>query len=91
MKNLKLIFKHFSNLLVIIFILLVVLFVYLINSDNIEIKQDRKTFKKILKNKTIKENILNDYKEVFLPKTQFLDLDVRSYKAEPINVSDCYV
>jgi len=67
------------------------LLVFIINSDNFKIKQDRKAFKKILKNNTIKENILNDYKKVFLPKTHFLDLDMHSYKAEPIKVSNCYV
>jgi hypothetical protein len=91
MKYFKLIFKYISTLLGIIFISSIVFLVFIINSDNLKLKQDRKTLKKIFKNKTIKENILNDYKEVFLPKTHFLDLDMQSYKVKPIKVSDCYV
>lgn len=75
----------------IIVIFLITTLTYVINSkDNLTV-EDRRALKKILKQSTLKQSILNDYNQVFLPKTQFIDLDYNNHKIDPIEASYCYV
>ena len=68
-------FSKLNKLILIIFwislFFLTVLSIYLINKKDFKLAQDRKSIKKILKDGSLKQNILNDYREVYLPKTQF--------------------
>jgi hypothetical protein len=89
--------KFFSKLnkLILIFFwislfFLTVLSIYLINKKDFKLAQDRKSIKKILKDGSLKQNILNDYREVYLPKTQFVNLKYNNRKINNIKETNCY-
>ena len=71
------------NLILIFSVFLIIIFsVYVINTKDYSIKHERKNFKKILKSNSLRNNLLNDYNEVFLPETQYQKFDFKKIKLE---------
>ena len=91
MKFLKKLNKFILILSYSLIFFLLIFFIYLANSKDNNLTQDRRIIKKIIKNKSLKQNIFNDYNEVFLPKTQFISLDVNKYKINFVEENECYV
>ena len=91
MKFLKKLNKFFLISIYSLIFFLLIFFIYLVNSKDNSLTQDRRSIKKIIKNKSLKQNIFNDYNEVFLPKTQFITLDINRYKLNFVKENKCYV
>ena len=73
--------KKILNLfLILTSICIIVTAVYVINTKDYSIKHERKNFKKILKSNSLRNNLLNDYNEVFLPETQYQKFNFEKIK-----------
>lgn len=73
-------------------ILIILIFsVYLINTQNPKIKNFRKEIRSVVKKGNLIKHLVNDYNEVFLPKTQFIDLKFKKISLDFINLSGCYI
>ena len=79
--------KYFFYLVLILFISY---FVYFINSQDPSKKRLRKEIKNIIKQGSIVNNLYNDYREVFLPETQFINLNFKEIKLDFLNLNQCY-
>ena len=82
MNIIKIIFKSLNFILIFFFLILIFLTIFIANVDDYSIKHERKNFRNIIKSGTIRENLLNDYNEVFLPKTQY-----QKFNYKKINLS----
>ena len=91
MKFLKTLNKFIIAIFYLLIFFLLVFLVYYINTKDNKLTQERREIKKIIKNVTLKQNILNDYREVFLPKTQFITLDINRHKIDVVKENECYV
>ena len=75
-----------------IFILIILTFsIYLINTEKPKIKNFRKEIKTVVKKGNLVSHLVNDYNEVFLPKTQFIDLKFKKINLDFINIGGCYI
>lgn len=74
------------------FILIILTFsIYLINTEKPKIKNFRKEIKTVVKKGNLVSHLVNDYNEVFLPKTQFIDLKFKKINLDFINIGGCYI
>ena len=77
-----------------IFYLLSFLFVsylvYIINSNEPSNISTRRIIKSIFKKNTVSQHIFNDYREEFLPNTQFIKLEYKKIDLDFLNLNDCY-
>ena len=74
------------------FILIILTFsIYLINTEKPKIKNFRKEIKSVVKKGNLVSHLVNDYNEVFLPKTQFIDLKFKKINLDFINIGGCYI
>ena len=73
-------YKSFKKLIKYIFysalVISLVYLVYFINSND-PLKKIKKRIREILKKQTISKHLLNDYREEFLPNTQFINVDYK--------------
>ena len=84
----------FKKIIVYLFYSLLVFFllflIYFINSNDPVNKNSRRVIKSILIEKTIKQHIFNDYRELFLPNTQFIKVNFKKIDLDFLNLNDCY-
>ena len=84
-------FKNGLLYLVYLFILcLFIYFIYFINSNEPDNQNSRRVIKSILKKNTISKHIFNDYREEFLPNTQFIKLDYKKIELDFLKKNSCY-
>lgn len=88
------ILKIFNKvILVIVYFIFFSVFVYLvilINSKEPNDIDKRRLLKSILKKNTISNHIFNDYREEFLPNTQFIKLKLKKIDLEFLKLNSCY-
>jgi hypothetical protein len=85
------IFKKISvYILCLLFIIFICSLIYIINSNEPSIKDSRRIIKSIYKKDTISHHIFNDYREEFLPNTQFIKLDYKKINLDFLTLNDCY-
>ena len=73
-----------------LFIIFICSLIYIINSNEPSIKDNRRTIKSIIKKNTISNHIFNDYREEFLPNTQFIKLEYKKIDLDFLTLNDCY-
>ena len=86
----NLIIKLIRYFFYLVLILFISYFVYFINSQEPSNKRLRKEIKNIIKQGSIVNNLYNDYREVFLPETQFINLNFKEIKLDFLNLNQCY-
>jgi len=83
-----------KNILTYLFYLVLLLsfvyLVYFINTQDPYKKSIRKDIKSIIKKNTITKHLFNDYREEYLPKTQYIKVQYRKIDLDFINLSGCY-
>ncbi len=79
--------KYFFYLILILFI---GYFIYFINTQDPYKKRLRKDLKEIIKNGSIVKHLYNDYRELFLPETQFINLSFKEIELNFLNLNQCY-
>ena len=84
-----------KNILTYLFYLVLLLsfvyLVYFINTQDPYKKSIRKDIKSIIKKNTITKHLFNDYREEYLPKTQYIKVQYRKIDLDFINLSGCYI
>lgn len=90
MKFIKSIHKYFIILIYFLLISLIVYITYIVNSKEPINKKFRRDIKLIIKNNSINKNLLNDYREEFLPNTQFMKLNFKKIELDFLKLNDCY-
>ena len=73
-----------------LFIIFICSLIYIINSNEPSIKDSRRIIKSIIKKNTIINHIFNDYREEFLPNTQFIKLEYKKIDLDFLTLNDCY-
>ena len=73
-----------------LFIIFICSLIYIINSNEPSIKDNRRIIKSIIKKNTISNHIFNDYREEFLPNTQFIKLEYKKIDLDFLTLNDCY-
>ena len=82
-----------KGLLYVLYSLILCSFIYLIffiNSNEPDNKNSRRVIKSILKKNTISKHLFNDYREEFLPNTQFIKLDYKKIELDFLKMNSCY-
>ena len=64
--------------------------IYFINTEDPLKKKLRRELKSIYKNNTFSKHLLNDYREEFLPNTQFIKLEYKKIDLDFLNINPCY-
>ncbi len=75
------------------YLLLIFSFIYLvyfINTQDPYKKKIRQDLKSIVKKNTFSKHLLNDYREQFLPNTQFINVNIKKIDLDFLNLSGCY-
>jgi hypothetical protein len=84
----------FKKIIIYLFFFLLAFFllflIYFINSNDPVNKNSRRVIKSILIQKTIKQHVFNDYRELFLPYTQFIKVNFKKIDLDFLNLNDCY-
>jgi len=80
-------FKYFFYLVLIFF---GIYLIYLINSNEPFNKNTRRVIKSIIQKGTLKQNVFNDYREEFLPNTQFIKLNFKKINLDFLKLNSCY-
>ena len=87
-------FKILKKIIIyLIYLILLFSFIYLIyfiNTDDPAKEKLRREIKSILKKNTITEHLFNDYREEFLPDTQFIKLDYKKINLDFLTINPCY-
>ncbi len=87
-------FKTFNKLLLsffyISFFLFIIYLIYLINSKEPRNKDTRRILKSVFNDGTINQHIFNDYREEFLPSTQFIKLNFEKIEFDFLKLNSCY-
>ncbi len=87
-------YKSFKKLIKYIFysalVISLVYLVYFINSNDPQKKKLRREVREILKKQTISKHLLNDYREEFLPNTQFINVDYKKVDLDFLDINPCY-
>ena len=65
-------------------------FIYFINTQDPAKKRLRKDLKNIIKEGSIVKHLYNDYRELFLPETQFINLNFEEIELNFLNLNQCY-
>jgi len=85
------IIKKFVKYIFFIFLLIFSIYViYIINSSEPSNIESRRLIKSIFKKNTISQHIFNDYREEYLPNTQFIKLNYRKIDLDFLNLNSCY-
>ena len=82
--------KFIKYFFYIILVLFIGYFIYFINTQDPAKKRLRKELKNIIKQGSIVNNLYNDYREVFLPETQFINLNFKEIELDFLNLNQCY-
>jgi hypothetical protein len=86
--------KFINKIIICLFYFSIILFlfyaIYLINSKEPYNKDTRKIVKSIFKKNTIPQHIFNDYRELYLPNTQFIKVNFKKIDLDFLNLNDCY-
>ena len=90
MKFLKLFNKYFMYLIYFSLIFFVVYSIYIINSKEPLNKKLRREIRSIVQKGTFKNHLFNDFREEFLPNTQFIKVDYKVIDLDFLNLNDCY-
>ncbi len=87
-------FKIFNKFLLSIFyisfFLFIIYMIYLINSKEPRNKDTRRILKSVFNKGTISQHIFNDYREEFLPSTQFINLNFEKIDLNFLKLNSCY-
>ena len=90
MKYIKFFNKIIINLFYLSVILILFYSIYLINSKEPYNKDTRRIVKSIFKKNTASQHIFNDYREMYLPNTQFIKVNFKKINLDFLNLNDCY-
>ena len=90
MKILNIFKKVMTYSLYLLLIFTFVYLVYFINTQDPSKKRLRKELKSIVKKNTFIKNLYNDYREDFLPDTQFIKVDFKKIDLDFLNLNGCY-
>jgi len=86
--------KYINKIIICIFYFSIILFlfyaIYLVNSKEPYNKDTRRIVKSIFKKNTIPQHIFNDYRELYLPNTQFIKVNFKKIDLDFLNLNDCY-
>ena len=86
--------KSINKIIIFLFYFSIILFlfyaIYLINSKEPYNKDTRRIVKSIFKKNTIPQHIFNDYRELYLPNTQFIKVNFKKIDLDFLNLNDCY-
>ncbi len=74
--------KLLNIILVLSFIFITLIIIFVVNSKDYSIKHERKNLRNIIKSGTVRNNLLNDYNEVFIPETQFQKFNYKKIKLD---------
>ena len=72
------------------FFLFVIYLIFLINSKEPRDKDTRRIFKSIINKGTMSQHIFNDYREEFIPTTQFININLRKIDLDFLQLNSCY-
>ena len=88
------ILKYINKIIICLFYFSIILFllyvIYLVNSKEPYNKDTRRIVKSIFKKNTIPQHIFNDYRELYLPSTQFINVNFKKIDLDFLNLNDCY-
>ena len=73
-----------------VFLFFGIYLIYLINSNEPFNKNTRRVIKSIIQKGTLKQHVFNDYREEFLPNTQFIKLNFKKIDLDFLNLNSCY-
>ena len=90
MKYVKFIKKTLIYSLYLLISLTFIYLVYFINSKEPYNQNTRRVIKSILKKNTISQHIFNDYREEYLPNTQFIKLNFKKIDLDFLKINSCY-
>ena len=86
--------KYINKIIICLFYFSIILFllyvIYLVNSKEPYNKDTRRIVKSIFKKNTIPQHIFNDYRELYLPNTQFIKVNFKKIDLDFLNLNDCY-
>ena len=71
-------------------IFFIVYSIYIINSKEPTNKKLRREIRSIVQKGTFKNHLFNDFREEFLPNTQFIKVDYKVIDLDFLNLNDCY-
>ena len=87
-------FKIFNKILLSILyvsiFLLIIYLIYLINSKEPRNKDTRRILKSVFNKGTISQHIFNDYREEYLPSSQFIKLNFEKINLDFLKLNSCY-
>tara|TARA_Y100001970_G_scaffold287097_1_gene410899 strand:- start:5092 stop:6339 length:1248 start_codon:yes stop_codon:yes gene_type:complete len=86
----KILNKLLISILYISFFLFIIYTIYLINSKEPRNKDTRRILKSVFTKGTISQHIFNDYREEFLPSTQFINLNFEKIDLNFLKLNSCY-
>ena len=90
MKYLKFLKKTLIYTLYLLIAFTFLYLVYIINSKEPSNQNTRRIIKSILKKNTISQHIFNDYREEYLPNTQFIKLNFEKIDLDFLKMNSCY-
>ena len=90
MKTLAIIKKILSYTFYFLIISSILYLVYFINSKDPKNKFMRKELRSAIKKNTISKNLYNDYKEQFLPNTQFINVEYEKVDLDFLTLNNCF-
>ena len=90
MKTLAIIKKILSYTFYLLLFLSILYLTYFINSKDPEYKFMRKELRSIIKKNTVIKNLYNDYKEEFLPNTQFIKVNYKKINLDFLTLNNCF-
>ena len=82
--------KFIKYFFYIILVLFIGYFIYFINTQDPAKKRLRKDLKNIIKEGSIVKHLYNDYRELFLPETQFINLNFEEIELNFLNLNQWY-
>ncbi len=90
MKFLKLLNKIIIYSFYTFIVFFIVYSTYIINSKEPFDKNFRRQIKSIVKTSSFSKNLFNDYREVYLPNTQFIKVNYKKIDLDFLGINDCY-
>ena len=90
MKILNIFKKIFTYSFYLVLLFSFVYLVYFINTEEPYKKRLRKEIKSIVKKNTLINHLYNDWREEFLPDTQFIKVNYRKIDLDFLNLNGCY-
>jgi len=90
MKFLKILNKIILYLFYLFILFFIVYSIYIINSKEPFNKNFRRQIKSITKTNSFTNNLFNDYREEYLPNTQFIKVNYKKIDLDFLSLNDCY-